>query len=101
MDTRRVGDTSPLQVACPHCGHAEPDDYECLDGDCLQAIRCAHCASTFHVAVMTCEACANETLYTWTQRPTSQQFAALGCDSCDLPYPHHETAGTAPELSVE
>ena len=92
MDITRSVDSFPLIVECPHCANAEDDEYELLDRDRLQALRCSACGREFHMAVMECAVCAAECFFSWTHRPGPDRFDHLICGRCQRPYQDHETA---------
>lgn len=98
MDISQAVTGSTLQVACPHCGNVEDDEYECLDSDRLLDLSCAACGQLFYVAIMQCQACAAESLSSWMRRPSSEQFEHLRCAACDQPYRDHEAASACTDL---
>lgn len=89
MDISRVLDSS-LSVECPHCRHTEVDDFEVVELDSLQAMRCAECGADFHVAVMECPSCGAECLFTWTHEPAAAAIDHLTCPECKRSYVEHE-----------
>ena len=92
MDITRPLKSSPLTVECPHCAQVVDDDFELLDGDRLLPLRCGGCGGEFHAAIMECRACAAESFFSWTHRPTPDRFDHLACEACQTPYQDHETA---------
>ena len=92
MDIIRPLASPPLSVECPHCAQVEDDDFELLDGDRLQALRCSACGREFHMAAMECRVCATEYVFSWTHRPPPDRFDHLVCERCQQPYQDHETA---------
>lgn len=75
-----------LQFACPHCGDAKADDWELLDANRVQTIRCNRCGEHFHLAVMECLPCAHETVFRWGIRPAGSTLAGLRCEGCGRPF---------------
>ena len=92
MDITRPLASPPLSVECPHCAHVEDDDFELLDGDRRQALRCSACGREFHMAAMECRVCATEHVFSWTHRPPPDRFDHLLCETCQQPYQDHEAA---------
>jgi len=89
---------SSLSVECPHCGHAEADDFEALDDNQLLDLRCSHCGQSFHIAVMECPVCAAECLFSWSQRPTAEALKHLTCETCYAPYRNQDADPPSPRL---
>jgi transcription elongation factor Elf1 len=90
MHSRFLLDSSVLSVTCPHCGHAETDDYEVLESDSLHRMHCAECEDHFHFAVMECISCGAECLFTWMQEPARAAIDDLVCPECKRSYVEHE-----------
>lgn len=91
MDVSRPVMSSALELACPHCGHADEDSFEFLDDNRLQALHCPDCNQTGFFAVMECQACGVEQFFAWQASPSSQEFLALQCGHCNQRYADHET----------
>jgi hypothetical protein len=98
MDITRAITESTVQVECPHCGHVEDDEYECLESDRLLDLRCPACGRSFYLALMQCQACAAESLSSWMRRPSSERFEHLRCLACSQPYRDHEAASACTDL---
>jgi len=100
MDIARPVQSSPLQFECPHCALVEDDEYELLDSDLPIDVRCSGCDRSYTVAVMECDACGAECLFSWMLHPAAEVFAQLGCVACGRRYRDHETfpASTAHPL---
>lgn len=96
MDNSRPMESS-LSIACPHCGHAEVDEFEVVEPDCLQAMHCAECGADFHLAVMECPSCGVECVFTWAHEPSAAVIDHLSCPACTRGYAHHE----APSLGTQ
>jgi transcription elongation factor Elf1 len=75
-----------LQFFCPHCGDGKTDDWELLDAGRVQPIRCDHCQEHFHLAVMECLHCAQETTFSWGIRPNPTVLTGLICGHCGRPF---------------
>jgi hypothetical protein len=71
-----------LHFSCPHCGAAESDPWELLDADCVQVIRCDHCAEHHYLAVMDCAECTHETVFSFRNRPAAGVLRGLRCERC-------------------
>jgi transcription elongation factor Elf1 len=89
VESTRVCDAGPLQVACPRCGHAADDDFEVVDQNRGEAMRCSSCDLRFHFLVKECERCGDETVFRWILEPTATTLDALACASCTLMYRNH------------
>ncbi len=72
-----------LRVRCPHCGSVECDDYEVLDAEEVHAIRCANCGERFHLLVVECPECTEESAITWPGVPTPDDIRGARCSHCD------------------
>jgi transcription elongation factor Elf1 len=79
----RLVDSSPLSVQCRSCGLAQIDDYELMDANSIQSMRCADCGTVTHFAVFECPACGGETLFTSASLPASEELRNLICDACE------------------
>jgi hypothetical protein len=82
--------TSPLQVRCPHCGHAEDDDLELLGEAQMDDIRCCQCELVFRMLLLECLACGEETIFSWDNEPPEGDLLRLACAKCQRPYVDHE-----------
>ena len=75
-------DSAVVSFSCPHCGHANADDFELVDPDQVQAVRCDGCGRDFHAVLMECPRCAADSTYQWTQAPGEQALSGLACRQC-------------------
>jgi len=73
-----------LTLVCPFCRREHTDDFECLDDDRADTIRCenADCNKRFAYLVRECLACGEESVFTWEGMPTAEALAALFCEHC-------------------
>ena len=73
-----------LALTCPFCRYEHTDDFECLDDDRADTIRCENpdCNKRFAYLVRECLACGEESVFTWEGMPTAEALAALFCEHC-------------------
>ena len=73
-----------LTLVCPSCRHDHTDDFECLDSERADTIRCENpdCNKEFAFLVRECLACGEESVFTWEGMPTAEALAALFCEHC-------------------
>ena len=73
-----------LTLVCPFCQHEHADDFECLDNERADTIRCENpdCNKEFAFLVRECLACGEESVFTWEGMPTAEALAALFCEHC-------------------
>ena len=73
-----------LTLACPFCRHEHTDDFECLDSERADTIRCENpdCNKRFAYLVRECLACGEENVFTWEGMLTAEALAALFCEHC-------------------
>ena len=87
MDTcTRVLDSAPLSIQCRQCGGSEIDDYEVVEANSMQTMRCATCGTLMHFAVMECSACGAETLFPWSGEQFPEEHRSLVCGACERHY---------------
>ena len=98
MDSCRPVMSSVLQLECPVCGQTEDDTFELIEDGRPCEQHCAGCGSIFHFAVMECEVCAAETLFSWPSRPTSEARASLKCSVCGQRFAEYETAADCTDV---
>jgi len=91
MDISCLVKSSLLKPRCAHCGHREDDGYESLDDQALLDIHCSGCRRAYVIAVLECDHCGEESLFSWTSSPTPDQFAQLNCVGCRQPLRDDET----------
>jgi len=86
-------DSSPLSIQCRLCGLAETDDYESLEENSIQSMRCAGCGTVTHFAVIECQACGAETLFLLASTEAPEVLRNATCAACER---HHvdEAVGT-------
>lgn len=77
----------PLILRCPHCGSARADELECLNPGRPDIIRCENpgCSMSFVFLLHECSACAEESVFTWKEKPSSAALAQLVCQHCAEP----------------
>ena len=100
MDNRRVLDSASLSVVCPHCGHTDIDDFEVIEPDGVQRMRCAECGAHFHFSVMGCGFCGAECLFSWARQPAGDVIDKLACLACERSYVEHEESSATSDLSA-
>jgi uncharacterized Zn finger protein len=91
----RLPDCTPLSIQCRQCGVAESDDYEVVEANSIQSVRCAGCGTVVRLSVIECSVCGAETLVAWANQPTTENLGSLTCATCarrDV----DEAAGTLP-----
>ena len=73
-----------LTLVCPSCRHEHADEFECLDSERADTIRCENpdCNKEFAFLVRECLACGEESVFTWEGMPTAEALAALFCEHC-------------------
>jgi type IV secretion system protein VirB11 len=71
-----------LQIHCPHCDHASEDLFGVLDPDAIDTMRCEQCANPFCLAIMECQRCAHEQVFTWGPQPPDVSLSMLTCETC-------------------
>ena len=73
-----------LTLVCPFCRREHADDFECLDSERADMIRCENCDCNkeFAFLVRECLACGEESAFTWEGMPTPAALAALFCEHC-------------------
>ncbi len=98
MDTCRLLQTATLTVECPHCGQSEDDDFEVIDAARINSMRCPACAKIFHFALIECEGCSAEYVFSWTARPEVFALKPSTCMSCRGQERQHETTTTPPAV---
>lgn len=91
MDIGCLVKSSLLKPRCAHCGHREDDGYESLDDQTLLNMRCSNCRSVYVIAVLECDHCGAESLFSWARCPTTDEFAQLHCIGCRKPIRDDET----------
>ena len=82
MDLGETLVDSALQVICPQCGHTEVDDLELLGADEIHALTCEVCACRFHLALLECAHCGEETVIVQGPVPTPAELRAMSCGHC-------------------
>jgi DNA-directed RNA polymerase subunit RPC12/RpoP len=82
----RMLDSSPLSIQCRRCGVAEKDDYEVVETNTIQSMRCASCGSAILFAVLECSVCGAETFFPWASQPASEDLRDLTCGACERRY---------------
>ena len=73
-----------LTLVCPFCKHEHMDEFECLDSERADTIRCENpdCNKEFAFLVRDCFACGEESVFAWEGMPTAEALAALFCEHC-------------------
>jgi hypothetical protein len=74
---------SALVLFCPYCTHESFDDFDVLDPDVLDKMRCESCKKEFSFALMECHRCAHEQTFSWKKEPPATALDLLTCSSCD------------------
>ena len=82
----RLLDSSPLSIQCRRCGVAQSDDYEVVESNSVQFMRCAGCGTVTHFAVMECPSCGAETLFASANQLASEELRNLICAACERHY---------------
>lgn len=54
-----------MEIVCPHCKHADVDDWEMLDVGMNGPMTCEACSQVFQMLVWECEGCEDEVASTW------------------------------------
>jgi hypothetical protein len=80
MDVGQLLDSSPLSIQCRQCGLAETDDYESVEENRIQSMRCAGCGTVTHFAVIECPGCGAETLLVLAGLETEPAFICAACE---------------------
>lgn len=75
-----------LKIPCPHCDHASEDEFEVLEPDSIEAMRCEHCDKQFWFSIMECHRCAHEQVFTWAHQPPPEALAMLTCEACQATF---------------
>ena len=76
------GPAASHMPCCPFCEHAHVDDFEVLEPNVLNEMRCERCRKVFAFAIMECDRCANEQAFSWATRPAEAALALLTCPHC-------------------
>jgi len=72
-----------MKILCPHCGHAEPDDFELIDvNERHDDFCCASCRQAFTVFIRNCSRCDFEQALTWRLDAVPEGLEALPCVQC-------------------
>lgn len=83
---------SNFTVACPHCGAANEDPFEVFKRGAVDWHCCVACSKRFHYLLADCEACGEESAFTWPVEPIGITLADLNCASCGARYGHDHKA---------
>ena len=77
-----------LALQCPYCGHEHTDDFECLDSDRPETLRCEnpHCNEHFAFLIRECPGCGEESVFTWKTMPASKALIGFFCQHCGAPF---------------
>lgn len=67
---------------CPHCCANEADDFEALNPADVYAVNCAACRQRFHLMILECDQCGEETALTWGATPTPEELGGAICAHC-------------------
>ena len=100
MDIRHLSASSPLSIECPHCKHAEDDDFEVIEQNALHSMHCVACVGDFHFAVMECRMCGAENLFTWARRPAADAVDNMACPACGRSYVEDEAPSAKSEFAA-
>lgn len=79
-------------VTCPHCDTANTDPFEVFPQNRLDWNLCADCQRQFHFAVMECDSCGEESIFTWKSDPGAVDLHAMTCGACGASYGHEDAA---------
>ena len=72
-----------MTIACPHCGHAEPDDFELIEVNALHDdLVCLRCKQVFAAWIQNCIRCDFEQALTWRIDSVPNHVARLPCLRC-------------------
>jgi transcription elongation factor Elf1 len=79
-----------LKLSGPHCEAEHADQFEVLDPDKLDRMRCDACEKTFSFAIMECHRCAHEQVFTWAHEPAPTVLDMLTCEQCGSTFRFHD-----------
>ena len=82
----RLLDSSPLSIQCRQCGLGESDDYEVVEVNKIQSMRCTGCGTVMHFAVIECSGCGAETLVSLSSPQASEELRSCVCAACERHY---------------
>jgi uncharacterized OB-fold protein len=71
-----------LSVPCPHCAHATNDAFETMTRDGVDWTHCGSCQEKFFYLLACCDACGEESTFSWRKRSTPFEAEPLRCNSC-------------------
>jgi transcription elongation factor Elf1 len=89
MDHDDASVISCMSIVCPHCNGAEPDDFEVLDLDELRVMNCDACQRKFHLMIVECEGCGQESVLTWIAVPMPSDINLAACVHCGNLFTDH------------
>lgn len=92
-----------LTLRCPYCGHEHADDYELLDHERADMLRCEspQCQRRFAFLVQECPECEEESVFTWKSMPAPEILALLSCNQCGAPFDDAASEGQGPDSAQQ
>jgi hypothetical protein len=71
-----------FELQCPHCQAANEDPFEVVPRGEFDWMICTGCTKKFYFFVAECEACEEETVFTWQVVPEPPWTTSLCCSYC-------------------
>jgi hypothetical protein len=72
-----------MQHNCPHCGfEKEADGFDAIDEGVMHECRCEDCGNSYMLYFIECEACFNDSVFSWTKVPSPVAVQQLSCECC-------------------
>lgn len=72
-------------VKCPHCLASDEDPFEVLARGDIDWTMCVSCGKKFYFLVVECQACEEESVFTWQAVPEPPWTRSLHCSHCGRP----------------
>ena len=74
-----------LVFACPRCQHLYSDTVECLQHNQPHEFTCESCAKPFILFLAECNACGEESAFSWLDKKATPANSELVCAHCAQP----------------
>ncbi|GAB3759110.1 hypothetical protein GCM10028796_05800 [Ramlibacter monticola] len=71
-----------LSVSCPYCSGSKEDAFETMARDRVDWTNCDSCKGKFFYLLACCDACVEESVFSWRERPSVPALEALWCNAC-------------------
>ncbi len=97
----RPGKDKPVNefsVKCPYCRADNADPFEVFALEAVDWTHCVACGEPFSFALLDCDACGEEGVFTWPSASEGLDLKALNCPSCHVRYGKSDEAAAEHEL---